>query len=83
MYYFHPDYWGKGFAVETVSALLKFGFKDLGLHRIIAKCDYQNYGSINVLKKSGFRLEGQFKKESKIKGQWRDSFLYAMIEDEW
>jgi [ribosomal protein S5]-alanine N-acetyltransferase len=82
-YYFHPDYWGNGFAVQTVNALLNFGFKYLELHRIIAKCDFENFGSKNILKKAGFRLEGQFKKESKIKGQWRDSLLYAMLENEW
>ncbi|WP_339147176.1 MULTISPECIES: GNAT family protein [unclassified Sutcliffiella] len=81
-YYFHPEYWGNGYALETVIALLKFGFTDLGLHRIFAKCDSENIGSINVLTKAGFRLEGELKKESKIKGEWRDSLLFAILEEE-
>ncbi|WP_404468927.1 GNAT family N-acetyltransferase [Sutcliffiella horikoshii] len=81
-YYFGPEYWGNGYAVETVNALLEFGFTDLGLHRIFAKCDFENIGSINVLSKAGFRLEGELKKESKIKGEWRDSLLFAILEEE-
>jgi [ribosomal protein S5]-alanine N-acetyltransferase len=82
-YYFHPNYWGMGFGIETLRGLLRIGFNDLKLHRIIAQCDDENFGSINVLEKAGFRLEAVFKKDSKIKGQWRDSRLYAILEEEW
>ncbi|GAA0336610.1 GNAT family protein [Bacillus carboniphilus] len=82
-YYFLPDYWGRGFATETIKSLLAFGFNEFNLHRIIAKVDSENHGSSNALIGAGFRLEGYFKKDSMIKGEWRDSKLYAMLENEW
>ncbi len=29
-----PEHWGNGFATEAVRALIRFGFEDLGLHRV-------------------------------------------------
>src|SRR5690242_14740378 len=33
-YHLHVDYWGRGVGTAVAYALLKFGFEDLGLHRI-------------------------------------------------
>ncbi|NND33438.1 MAG: GNAT family N-acetyltransferase, partial [Saprospiraceae bacterium] len=35
-YSLFPEYWDRGFAIEAVTAVLKFGFKKLLLHRIHA-----------------------------------------------
>ncbi len=37
-YFLHPAAWGKGYAVETASAMLTFAFGQLKLHRIVAGC---------------------------------------------
>ena len=52
-----------GYATETVGALLKFGFKTLKLHRIIATCDPNNIGSELVMQKNGLRKEAHFVQE--------------------
>ena len=44
-YIVNPDYWGKGIAREAAKLLIEFGFKELNLHRIYAKCDTRNIGS--------------------------------------
>ena len=79
----HRDYWGKGIATETSQILLKFGFQDLNLHRIIATCDPKNKASTRVLEKSGLRKEGHFKEHKHMRGNWRDSYFYAILENEY
>jgi RimJ/RimL family protein N-acetyltransferase len=53
------DRWGRGYATEAVLACLRHGFDDLGLTRIVADVDPDNWRSMHVLEKCGFvRVEG-------------------------
>jgi [ribosomal protein S5]-alanine N-acetyltransferase len=45
--------WGKGFATEGATALVHYGFDDLGLHRIIGVTHPDNVASQRVLMKAG------------------------------
>ncbi|MEH2113910.1 GNAT family N-acetyltransferase [Nostoc sp.] len=33
-YELNTQYWGQGYATEAAHAILKFGFEELGMHRI-------------------------------------------------
>jgi RimJ/RimL family protein N-acetyltransferase len=48
-----PDAWGQGFATEGASAMVRYGFDDLGLDRIIGVTHPDNVASQNVLRKAG------------------------------
>jgi RimJ/RimL family protein N-acetyltransferase len=82
-YVYNKKFWGQGFGTEACRALIKFGFVDLKLHRIFAICDRENMGSAGVLRKSGMRQEALFLKDRKIKGLWRDTLLFAILQSEW
>lgn len=82
-FYFNRHYWRKGYASEVAQVLLSFGFDQLRLHRIFAWCDAENLASARVLEKVGMRREGVLRKNWTVRGEWRDAFLYAMIESEW
>ncbi|WP_342505575.1 GNAT family protein [Sporosarcina sp. FSL K6-2383] len=82
-YIFHPDYWGQGYATEVAHLLVNFGFKELNLHRIYATCDPRNGASAKVLEKIGMVKEGRLRENLLIKGGWRDSFVYGILEHEW
>lgn len=75
--------WGQGYATEAAGALIKFGFEKLDLHRICAYCDVFNIASQRVLEKNGMRREGCFRKNSFIRGEWRDNYQYAILREEW
>ncbi|MEP7293802.1 MAG: GNAT family N-acetyltransferase, partial [Chloroflexota bacterium] len=51
-------HWGKGIMTEAVRAMATFGFEQMNLNRLEADTDAENYGSIRVLEKVGFRREG-------------------------
>ncbi len=50
--------WGHGYATEGATALLHFGFDELGLHRIIGVTDPGNVASQHVLRKVGMTDRG-------------------------
>lgn len=80
-YVLNAEYWGRGIATEATQRLLTFGFKDLGLHRIFATCHPDNIGSSRVLEKAGFQLEGRLREDKLVRGAYRDSLLYAILEN--
>ena len=56
-YTIDPHFQRKGIAIESVTSLLKYLFKNYHVNRIIAYTDPQNLPSINLLKKIGFQLD--------------------------
>jgi ribosomal-protein-alanine N-acetyltransferase len=81
-YKIHPDYWRKGYTTEALTALLKYGFRDLGLHRIEAGCAVENTASIRVLEKAGMTREGRKRQVLPIRGQWIDNYFYSVLESD-
>jgi RimJ/RimL family protein N-acetyltransferase len=63
--------------------LLRLGFTDYGLHRIIGRLDARNTASARVLERLGMRREAHFVENEIVKGEWTDEVVYAMLEDEW
>ena len=79
---FHPDYHGKGYALEASEAVLTMGFDGLGLHRIIGRCDARNTASWGLMERLGMRREAHFVRNEMVKGEWCDELVYAVLEDE-
>jgi ribosomal-protein-alanine N-acetyltransferase len=82
-YELSPDHWDRGYATEAARAVVRFGFAELGLHRIWSWCVADNVGSARVLEKLGMRLEGCLRHKEYYKERWWDRLLYAILEDEW
>ncbi|WKN41202.1 GNAT family N-acetyltransferase [Tunicatimonas pelagia] len=78
-----PVFWGKGLATEALNEVLRFGFKELHLHRIEAGCATKNIASARVLEKVGMQREGSKRKVLPIRGQWVDNHEYAILEEDW
>jgi RimJ/RimL family protein N-acetyltransferase len=80
---FHPDFHGQGYAAEAATELLRLGFEDLGLHRIIGRCDGRNTASAGLMERLGMRQEAHLRENELVKGVWTDELVFAMLEDEW
>jgi ribosomal-protein-alanine N-acetyltransferase len=78
-YVVHHRWWGRGYASEAASVLLRWGHDELGLHKISATCDPGNAASARVLTKIGMRREGHLREHLYVRGQWRDRLLYAAL----
>lgn len=79
----HPDAHGRGLATEGAREMLRVGFDELDLHRIIAESDPRNAPSIRVMERLGMRREAEFAESWLLKGEWVGSTVYAMLESEW
>ncbi|MEX1170040.1 MAG: GNAT family N-acetyltransferase [Chloroflexota bacterium] len=79
----HPDHHGHGYATEGAREMLRLGFEELGLHRIIGRCDVRNVPSARVMERLGMRREAHLLENEFIKGEWTDEIAYAMLESEW
>ena len=82
-YIFHPAHGGSGYATEAAEVMLKLGFEDLGLHRIIGRIDARNNASARVLQRLGMRREAHFVQNEIVKGEWTDEIVYAILGSEW
>lgn len=74
-----PEYHGKGFAVEAIKVLVKYGFEIMKLHSIEAVIDPENLASEKVLQKSGFVKEAHFKENEYYEGRFLDSVIYSIL----
>ena len=54
---FLPQFWSKGYALESASAVMAYGRSCFGLNRIVAVTNPDNEGSIRVLEKLGLGFE--------------------------
>jgi RimJ/RimL family protein N-acetyltransferase len=82
-YCFLPEVWGHGYGVEAVEALVNFGVSETGVHRIFATIDLDNPASTRLVERLGFRREGVMRQDAFVRGAWRDSLIYALLDTEW
>ncbi len=78
-----PDFWGIGYATEVSRKIIATGFENFELHRITAGFAIDNMKSKRVLEKSGMIGEGILRKILPIRGEWVDSYIYSIIEDDY
>ncbi len=69
----------QGLTLAAVRAMSEFAFRTLGLHRLEAACIPENAASRVLLRKAGFREEGEARAYLKINGQWRDHILFGLV----
>jgi len=82
-YWLGVPYWGLGYATEAARAVLRYGFEELGLHRIFATHFKNNPASGKILKKLGMRYEGCQREHLRKWNQFVDSELYGILRQEW
>lgn len=79
---FNKNFSGKGYASEAALALLDFLFVQKELHRVIANCDARNTASAKLCERIGMRKEAHFIQDYWSKGEWTDSFIFAVLKEE-
>lgn len=76
------EYRGKGYAFEAWALVLDYAFRRLGLHKIIAGSIAENAASVEVLKRLGFQVEGTFRSEILVDGEYRDVVRLGLLRKE-
>ena len=73
---------GRGYATETLHALLDHGFGPMRLHRVIAITDARNTAAAALLNRVGMRQEAHFVDNVFFKGAWGSELLFAKLARE-
>lgn len=70
--------WGKGYATEAISAVVKFALTEFKLAKITAGCYASNHGSSRALEKSGFVQEARLCGHWSCDGTREDGLLFGI-----
>lgn len=82
-YIFNPAFTGRGYATEAVAAILSIGFQTIRFHRIFARLDAANKGSVGVVERLSLRREAHLRENDRFNGKWGDEYVYALLRAEW
>ena len=77
--FFDTSEWSKGYATEAVIKISNFAFNKLRLNRIYADYYENNLASRKLFKKTGYNIEGIFKKHFKYNGKYISSIRVARL----
>lgn len=77
-----PDYWGKGYMKEALTAILRFGFVEMELHSTEAQIDPANQRSRAVLQGLGFRQDGVIRENFFFEGKYTDTVIFTLLARE-
>ena len=86
-YIVNNRYQKKGYAAEALSAVIAQAFRE-GAHRVYAECDPRNVPAWKLLEKVGLRSEAHFRqnlwfhRDENGSPIWKDTLVYAILEDE-
>lgn len=81
-YYLFEGFTGRGLMTDAIRTVLRFAFRDYGLHRLEANIQPENASSIALVKRCGFTKEGFSRKYLMIGGQWRDHERWAILAED-
>ncbi|GIO18009.1 alanine acetyltransferase [Oceanobacillus oncorhynchi subsp. incaldanensis] len=75
-------YWRKGIGTEAVQEIVRFGFEEVKLERIHARCHPKNEASYKLMEKTGMIYEGTLRKSMRRKGKQEDIKIYSILKSE-
>lgn len=78
-YVLHKEQWGKGYGTESVALMTGFSLTVLKIHKLQAGVVDANIGSVRILEKNGYELEGRLRDHYFIDGDYYDALLFGKI----
>lgn len=78
-YWIGPRHWNKGYCSEAARAILRFGFRKLALHKIVAHHFVGNPASGRVMRKCGMREVGLLRDHIKKNNRYMDVVVYEIL----
>jgi RimJ/RimL family protein N-acetyltransferase len=76
------EYWGKGYGSDAISALLRFVFDEMNLHRVFLQVRDDNARAIRAYEKCGFQHEGRMRETIYSGGRYYDELCMGVLRHE-
>lgn len=74
---------GQGYGTKIYEALKRYCFDELGMHRVWLCVLETNKAALALYKKTGFKLEGRYRKAVWRSGRYVDYLLMSILSDEY
>ena len=82
IYLGEKDYWGRGYATDTVRTVCRYGFDKMRLHKITLTVVTENEAAFRAYQKVGFVEEGRLRQVFRRDGRWYDQYTMGLLEGE-
>jgi ribosomal-protein-alanine N-acetyltransferase len=76
---FARRHWGQGYAREAMERVIDYGFNELGLERLWARCHDCNAASVRLLERLSFTYEGCLRSHIVRDSARRDCLIYGRL----
>jgi RimJ/RimL family protein N-acetyltransferase len=70
---------GHGYATAAVREITRWGFDELGLHRVQWRAEVGNEASRRVAQKAGYEMEGLLRRSPAVGGRRRDCWVGSAL----
>jgi RimJ/RimL family protein N-acetyltransferase len=77
-----PSFRGRGFALDVVRVLCRYGFAIRGLHRLQIETLADNHAMIAAAGRAGFVQEGVTRSSAWVNGDFTDVVVFGLLADE-
>jgi len=81
-YWIGKPFWGNGYCTEAAREIVRWGFQEIGLHKIYASYFPRNPASGKVMEKIGMKKEGCLREHRKVRGNHESLVYYGILERE-
>ena len=78
-YWLKREATGRGMMTDAAKACVDFAFKRMGVHRIRCAAATDNYQSLRVIARLGFRFEGISRQAEYVGNRWLDHAVFAKL----
>nr|WP_271632646.1 GNAT family protein [Solicola gregarius] len=78
-----PEHVGHGYGTEAVRLMVRYGFAEMGLHRIGLQTYAFNARALAAYAKAGFREEGRRREVVFHDGAFHDEVQLGLLESDW
>ena len=78
-YWLKREATGKGLMTEGAQACVDFALNQMGVHRIRCAAATDNYASLKVIARLGFRFEGIARQAEFVGSRWLDHAVFARL----
>jgi len=82
VYWLRKEATGRGLMTEAARAALDFAFHEMGAHRIRVAAATENYASLQVISRLGFRFEGILRQAEFCNRRWLDHAVFGLLSSD-
>jgi len=80
--FFNKRYWGKGYASEALNKACECVFKKLKLHYIEGGVYEDNYASMKLFKRAGFKVQARYKNKYRYNDDFKTVIIWGLTNSD-